>query len=610
MPSPPPIPSNRVVIFDCLSGDTHELLNTPMAFGSSPDCDVQLGAFGVGAGKVVLSRSGKRLSFIVEAGEHHFEVDGAPFEGGLLPEKKEKDKREWSLVIDKRAFFFVKFGDEAVEWGAKLKSASSRCWELNIIEGGIPQFNAWKAQGMPASYPGLHVLNNRSLKELLEEVGKRSWTNQVGVVYHEVGKAGFFASQFLKISKEDEVPDAGDHRCPRCFMRFDIGRILAIHPSEYGDDKLGRDALKRFTPARFDFNGMPLAPDGQPCTRLACPHCRGELPPNFVEKPPHLLSIVGDSMAGKSYFLAVAVRELQGRMRRSLNVSFTDGDPAGNATLSRMVSKLFSSSEKPEDTFLEKTQLAGATYQTLWRYGKEVKLPAPFTYKIYSRDKGASSLVFYDNAGEHFRPNGYTDAEKSNLTEHIAWASGIVFLFDPLQHSDLLRMMKRDADPQVGRMKDEVALMRDQHSILSEMGARIKKWRSSSFGEASEIPLAVVIGKHDLLHEIFPLSELQMDVCKNGAVSHDAIEANSNLAYSFLLDYCPDIVGAAEEVSSNVRYFPASSFGSPAVVLENIKDQNGNPMLGPDPGRLSPYLVEAPFLWLLSQIEPVLVPSS
>jgi hypothetical protein len=603
MPSPPPLPSKQVVVYNCLSGDVHELGRQPLSFGATSDCDIQLGSLGFKGGRMQLSRSGKQLQLSVEQGNHHLEINGTGFDGGLIPYQE-----EFSLVIDKMAFFFIRTGEGAVEWGEQLKKTPAKSWQLRIIEGGMQRFNDWKKQKCPTSYPGSHLLEERSLHELFDEVGKRNWDHQIGVVYHDRAKAGFFAHQFLSLAKPDQIPDAGENRCPRCWMRFETGRILAIHPSDVGDEIMGESVLKRFLPSKFDHNGVPLADKGQPCSRLACPHCRGELPPNFLEKAPHMLSIVGDSMAGKSYFLTVAVNQLQGMLKRHLGVSFMDGDPVGNKELSDMVSRLFNPSDNPMDTFLKKTNLAGATYKEFRRHGKMVKLPAPFTYNLVSRDRGAASLVFYDNAGEHFRP-GFTETEKSNFAEHIAWASGILFLFDPLQHRNLIRLIDSKLDPQVAMIKAEAAKLRfDQNVILAEMGERLRSWRQISFGESHDVPLAIVVGKHDLLGDLLPLDQLATDVCPNGNVSAAAIDANSDATHSFLLEHCPDIVGAAEVISSNVKYFPASSFGSPAALIEGLKNEGGMDLIGPVPSRMKPYLVEAPFLWLLSEIEPNLIP--
>jgi len=48
------------------------------------------------------------------------------------------------------------------------------------------------------------------------------------------------------------------------------------------------------------------------------------------------------------------------------------------------------------------------------------------------------------------------------------------------------------------------------------------------------------------------------------------------------------------------------------MVLDDIgnpKLENGRPILGPDPSKLSPILVDIPLLWILSCCEPNIVAS-
>lgn len=101
MPSPPPIPNNRVVLFDCLSGDVHQLLNMPLVLGATADCDIQLGAFGFLNGRVVLARSGKQLRFAVEEGEHDLDklFDNNPFCGLRYPRH---DRVQLDPIFDPR----------------------------------------------------------------------------------------------------------------------------------------------------------------------------------------------------------------------------------------------------------------------------------------------------------------------------------------------------------------------------------------------------------------------------------------------------------------------------------------------------------------------------
>ena len=572
---------------------------SPLVFGADSKCDIQLGSYGFSGGSVQLSRSEGRIQLTVTAGNPVLQIDGTVFKGGLLPKLE-----ECSLVIDQIAFFLIKVGETSKAWAQKLEASRQKSWSISIFETEA-DFDAWKKLDCPINHSKMLVMSSMTILEVVDEVGRRTWGPQKGVVYRDDARAGFFATQFKTLAQPAALPDAGNHRCPRCWRRFNTTNVLTIHPSEYGDEVLGPTELKRFIPKNFGADGIPITADGVPCSRLACPHCRGELPPHFIEKAPHMLSIVGDSMAGKSYFLTVAVRQLKRVLPSKFNINLTDADPGGNDVLSAMISKLFNPSQKPEESFIAKTYLAGDTYRQFERHGVRAFLPKPFTYNLVSRSRGNSTIVFYDNAGEHFRP-GNLERDKSNTTEHLAWASGILFLFDPLQHRDLLVLMSDEMDPQVRKMKKGTGLRFDQDVILAEIADRLQAWLQLSLGQARDVPLAFVVGKHDLLTNHLPLENLTLDVCPGGKLSSGAIESNSEVTRSFLRAYCPDIVGAAETISNRVMYFPASAFGSHAIELVGIKSSDKEVQLGPDPMKLCPYLVEAPFLWMLSQAEPSL----
>ena len=94
----------------------------------------------------------------------------------------------------------------------------------------------------------------------------------------------------------------GEHSCPTCWLRFDRGDIMhvAVHDSLRGDPILGEDAQQRFLATRFNNADQALDAMGLACSDMACPHCRRKLPPGFLDIPHHIISVVGDTSAGKS----------------------------------------------------------------------------------------------------------------------------------------------------------------------------------------------------------------------------------------------------------------------------------------------------------------------
>jgi hypothetical protein len=138
------------------------------------------------------------------------------------------------------------------------------------------------------------------------------------------------------------------------------------------------------------------------------------------------------------------------------------------------------------------------------------------------------------------------------------------------------------------------------------------------FRDKIDKPLAMLVGKCDVWQEMIGKNNLKNAVV-DGKLDLHILKGISDLVRSKLLEITPSIVANAESISDNVMYFPVSSFGcSP----EHLRDQNGqlayfldkdgvrHPALSPDPSKIAPILVELPILWILSQVNCNLIPSS
>ncbi len=393
--------------------------------------------------------------------------------------------------------------------------------------------------------------------------------------------------------------NTGRHLCPVCWTRFEAGDALsiAVHESLRGDPVLGADARLRFHPTRFNDQGLALDPMGLACTDLACPHCRRQLPPGFLEMPHRIVSLIGAPSAGKSYYLAVATQVLQERLPGDFGLSFRDGDPSGNILLSQMRSTLFSA-RSPEEALLGKTALEGATYERLPRLGRMVSLPRPFIYTVSrpGEDRSECALIFYDNAGEHFEPG--VDIHDSPGALHVATSSGLLFLFDPTANARFKQRLAGGADPQLslGGRVDQ------QDAILAELESRMKRVLGLPAAERIRTPLAFIVGKSDAWSHL--LSEpLEPEVARGG-LDQAAVDRNSARVRRVLADVCPGLVATAEALASDIRYFAVTSFGHTPVVIASGPNQG---RIAPDPTRLAPAHVEAPILWVLGKACPGLL---
>ena len=389
--------------------------------------------------------------------------------------------------------------------------------------------------------------------------------------------------------------------CPACWLKLSRGEVMhiAVHDSLRGDPILGEDALQRFLATRYDNDGNALDAMGLPATDLACPHCRRKLPPNFLELPQHIISLVGDQSSGKSYYLAVLAKILPMALFKRFDVTMQDADPTGNAALNSMKTTLFSGSG-PEQTRLIKTQMQGAMYDRFPRQGRMVLLPKPFTYQLKPRgDAPGTGLILYDNAGEHFQP-GINVVENPGA-QHVASANGIMYLVDPFEIPDFRRFLGDTTDPGMKKTPGD-----RQEVILREIRARVAAIQRLRPDQKIKAPLAVILGKCDAWMHLLPNITLAQPV-ENGRLNLATLFKNSTMVRNLLTDICPGVVANAEALSESVCYFPMSSFGHTPLPWSGKDSTIGGAT--PDPKQIKPLLAEVPPLWLLSQIAPQIVPT-
>ena len=418
---------------------------------------------------------------------------------------------------------------------------------------------------------------------------------------------------YLEPLPDDEIEIntvSGEFTCPHCWQHFDRGDVMwvAKHPS-LRDPDLGDEFPLRFFPTSFDAVGRAIDGMGLRCTDMACPNCKSRLPPQFLDLPSHIFSVVGAPSAGKSYFLTSMVNQLEEILPSRFGLSFQDGDASGNALLSNMLARLFSYSRNPAEIALDKTVPGGEMFRSWERDGRSVKLPKPFTYLVapFREEDGAVQplhLIFYDNAGEQFEPAERSEGSESSdedATRHLASSDVIFFLYDPATNVKFRRKITGKNDPQIS--DDQFLKLNRQDNIIAEMRIRIKSELFLDAREKLSSPLAMLVGKCDLWADL--LGSPLVDPISAKGLSLEAVARNSDLIRAFLLETSPAIVGNAEAISTEVVYFPVSPIGhspQPFIVPGGQAER-----IGPVPGQVAPRFVEVPVIWTLARLYPDLI---
>jgi len=390
--------------------------------------------------------------------------------------------------------------------------------------------------------------------------------------------------------------EGGGHTCPVCWLRFDPGELMhiAVHDSLRGDPVLGEDAQQRFLATSFNDAGQALDAMKLPTSETACPHCRRKLPPSFLDMAHHIISLVGDQSAGKSYYLSVLTKVTPATLFRDFGIVFQDSDPTGNAPVNDMRKALFGA-RTPAQAKLAKTVFEGSMYERLPRQGRMVALPRPFIYSLTPKnpDVDQCALIFYDNAGEHFQP-GVNIVEQPGA-QHVASASGILFLFDPFNSPEFRKVLQDKGDPQM-----EKPVVDQQDIILSEMRVRIQMIRNLRSGQPINTPVAMIIGKCDSWLHLLGDAPLR-PMLTGSALDMAAVCENSGRIRELVRRLSPTVVANAEALSTDVVFFAASAFGHTPVKV-------GPGEYVPDPSQLNPTHVEVPIVWILSRVCPDMIP--
>ena len=600
-------------VVNCLSGEYKQGQSSPFVIGSGAESDMVLNDDSILDQHCVIEKTKKGIQLRSIQPEHP--DGGVVLDGNSTTLVQLKARTEHSIQVGKSFLIIVTTMSPKKEniqmWGSNIKNGG---WIIN------------KSNKAAATRP-------LQINEVFDARDSMGLDPDSTPVFKGSSEVGFYLRQLMVLEPEREAPitedeiesdkepvadrvvdeemenpsmtryidsDNGEFTCPICWLKFDRGDVMhvAVHDSLFGDPLLGEEQMKRFHATRFNDRGQALDECGIPCTEIACPHCRRTLAPGFFDEPHKIFSIVGAPQSGKSYYLTVLIKLLQTTLFRDFGVVFRDADPTGNAPINEMKAHLFSA-QNPAQAFLTKTQLEGAMYERLPRYDRMVTLPKPFIYSLSGAesDDENCSIVFYDNAGEHFQPG--QDSTNSPGAQHIASSDAIFFLFDPTINPDFRRSISDSEDPQ---FKSQVSDQQD--IILAETEVRIKKLLGLDRREKVQTPLAIIIGKCDSWIDKIGSENLKNPIV-NGTLDVGAVEANSQLVRNLMEEHCPYVIANAERISSDVCYFAASAFGHTPVTFE---DDKGVSRIGPDPQKINPMYVEIPTLWALSRVRPGLVP--
>ena len=382
--------------------------------------------------------------------------------------------------------------------------------------------------------------------------------------------------------------------CPSCRVGFAPSEVLFVAEDSrlVGDPVAGPTQQLRFLPTRFDVGGAALDPEGARCTRVACPRCRIEFPRAMIELPSAFISVVGAPGSGKSHLLAAMTWGLR-RERARAGAFVVDTEPKLNARLHRDENILFGAPDSNEPVRLAKTEIAGDAllYRTVRVKGKDETLPLPLIFTLHvgaggeqsegadgssqrlsalqtielptntldiveTAKRGASLVVLYDNAGEHFLPGA--DESAQPVTRHLSQSRAILFVFDPTQDARF-----RAA---VGMVDNGGTNIR-QDLVLTETFARVRHHRSRHAADTLDVPLILVLSKADAWSAGAKIDLIVEPYLPNGGLDFAALKKMDRALRPLLEGACPEFMTAVRAATSRVLIVPCSALGPCATPI-------------------------------------------
>ncbi len=385
---------------------------------------------------------------------------------------------------------------------------------------------------------------------------------------------------------------------------------MAAHPELRGDPLLSPDEPVRFLPTRFAVSGEALDQNGSRCQRLACPRCHLGVPPALMEHAIRIFSLVGSPGSGKSYFLAAAAWQLRQKLPTTFALSFADADPLCNRIISDNEERLFLQDDPDRLVYIEKTELAGAQYDSVqFDPGEPTLFPHPFLFTIrpmrehvngHGADALSEVLCLYDNAGEHFLPGA--DTPNAPGTQHLARSKNLFMVFDPLQDVRFRASLRgKVADPQLGQSSRAFR----QDVVLQEMVDRVRRYGGLSSDARVRQPLTVIVTKSDAWGPLLMpgvdvstdpyVTETRANGRRIGRVDKRRVEDVSAQVESIIRDAAPEFAAVVRDSSDRVLYVPVSAIGSSPEL------ESGSGLLKVRPRDIRPSWVTVPFLYEFSR---------
>ena len=259
--------------------------------------------------------------------------------------------------------------------------------------------------------------------------------------------------------------------------------------------------------------------------RRLCPACLGVLPPDLDTRQAHIVAVVGLNGAGKSHYLAAALRQAvreQGLSPIGITEFAPDDDTAPRLH-QEYILKLF-----------RRGQLLSATHVD------DDVARKPLTFRVTAEGHEPILLMTHDISGETLMDY----RKRARIAPFLARASALIFLLDPTEFDSVRDQLPDSALVDGDRYIHQADLLRSCLAALAY----------------DSVPIAITIAKADLMANILEGIELTMEPLRKDRWVDDVIQ-RSDAIRDLLLKLDERAIVQAVDEHPQVTFHAVSALG-------------------------------------------------
>jgi GTPase SAR1 family protein len=345
-------------------------------------------------------------------------------------------------------------------------------------------------------------------------------------------------------------------QCPFCFEVYYPGECAiwsSVNNKELVEapKQSWKKAFRRIAPIRLSGKKEYVYELAQ----RKCPHC-GELLPTNMDDPRvenYIIAIVGAAAAGKSHYIAAAIRELREQAQHLVGYTELTADRTTQKEyLDNYYGPLFR--EKRHIPYNRPT-FDPTRKPLVYRMTLPVPGPEPIVRNV--------NLFLYDAAGEQI----VNENQAVRYSRYLLHASAIIFLADPQKMDGIVRNLPFHLRPAPPGPNDPQGVDKAM-DVLNNVLGLITRMKGLAPGTPLSLPIAVTVSKSDILKSLSGLANQPYFIRKappyyqKTALLNDLQVVNREV-YNFLQKFGDEPLLYVHQRSTAVGYFAISATGYP-----------------------------------------------